>query len=378
MFLKIKKFIKEPTRFLKDIRLFHNFFYKELNENEIFEYLDSNIDKPKLILCYFAEWKKSFITDFLPDYNLIYLKKKYWSAPTLKWLLNQGHNVLIWGYLEPQYITSNPKYKNQITRCEDGFIRSTGLGCLHKPPITLTLDKNGLYYNCKSENDLKNLILNTKLNKASCLKIRKLIDEFQDKGLSKYNHSPKVDLIKKLNLSSANNILVIEQVDKDMSIKYGCKNKITSLDLLERVSKTYPNKCILYKVHPDNIEKKNRHKNLNKIKKFTNVKLIDFNVMPKSIFDVVDEVHTITSLMGFEAALHSKKVTCYGSPFYSGWGVTKDLESDFKANKKIEEVFYAAYCKYPIYLNEKKLSNEDLTLAEYVKKLNKIDIELSE
>jgi CRISPR/Cas system CMR-associated protein Cmr3 (group 5 of RAMP superfamily) len=55
MFLKIKKFIKEPTRFLKDIRLFHNFFYKELNENEIFEYLDSNIDKPKLILCYFAE-----------------------------------------------------------------------------------------------------------------------------------------------------------------------------------------------------------------------------------------------------------------------------------------------------------------------------------
>ena len=39
-----------------------------------------------------------------------------------------------------------------------------------------------------------------------------------------------------------------------------------------------------------------------------------------------DEVHTITSLSGFEALLRDKKVTCYGAPFYSGWGLTEDKQ----------------------------------------------------
>ncbi len=35
---------------------------------------------------------------------------------------------------------------------------------------------------------------------------------------------------------------------------------------------------------------------------------------------ISDEVHTLTSLTGFEALLHSKKVVGYGLPFYAGWG----------------------------------------------------------
>ena len=33
-----------------------------------------------------------------------------------------------------------------------------------------------------------------------------------------------------------------------------------------------------------------------------------------------DEVHTGTSLMGFEALLRGISVTTYGQPFYAGWG----------------------------------------------------------
>ncbi|MGJ7724790.1 capsular polysaccharide export protein, LipB/KpsS family [Escherichia coli] len=30
----------------------------------------------------------------------------------------------------------------------------------------------------------------------------------------------------------------------------------------------------------------------------------------------------MTSLSGFEALLHGKRVFCYGMPFYAGWGLT--------------------------------------------------------
>ena len=33
----------------------------------------------------------------------------------------------------------------------------------------------------------------------------------------------------------------------------------------------------------------------------------------------------MTSLLGFEALLRGKTVTCLGAPFYAGWGLTHDL-----------------------------------------------------
>ena len=38
-----------------------------------------------------------------------------------------------------------------------------------------------------------------------------------------------------------------------------------------------------------------------------------------------DAVWTMTSLLGFEALLRGKPVTCLGAPFYAGWGLTRDL-----------------------------------------------------
>jgi capsular polysaccharide export protein len=37
-----------------------------------------------------------------------------------------------------------------------------------------------------------------------------------------------------------------------------------------------------------------------------------------SSLSAVDEVHTLTSLAGFQALLRGKPVTCYGQPFYAG------------------------------------------------------------
>ncbi|HEX9859453.1 MAG TPA: capsular polysaccharide biosynthesis protein, partial [Paracoccaceae bacterium] len=46
---------------------------------------------------------------------------------------------------------------------------------------------------------------------------------------------------------------------------------------------------------------------------------------PVALLTQVDEVWTMTSLLGFEALLRGKSVTCLGAPFYAGWGLTRDL-----------------------------------------------------
>ena len=33
----------------------------------------------------------------------------------------------------------------------------------------------------------------------------------------------------------------------------------------------------------------------------------------------------MTSLTGFEALMRGVQVTCLGTPFYAGWGLTRDL-----------------------------------------------------
>ena len=52
------------------------------------------------------------------------------------------------------------------------------------------------------------------------------------------------------------------------------------------------------------------------------------------LLNQVDNVHTMSSLSGFEALLKGKKVFCYGAPFYAGWGLTEDFL------KLIEEIKY--------------------------------------
>lgn len=44
-----------------------------------------------------------------------------------------------------------------------------------------------------------------------------------------------------------------------------------------------------------------------------------------ALLDRVDAVHVLTSLTGFEALMRGREVICHGTPFYAGWGLTRDL-----------------------------------------------------
>src|SRR3546814_17577870 len=44
-------------------------------------------------------------------------------------------------------------------------------------------------------------------------------------------------------------------------------------------------------------------------------------ISPASLLRHMDHVYVVTSQMGFEALLHGVPVTCFGMPWYAGWGV---------------------------------------------------------
>jgi capsular polysaccharide export protein len=69
--------------------------------------------------------------------------------------------------------------------------------------------------------------------------------------------------------------------------------------------------------------------------------------------DVADEVHTMTSLVGFEGLLRGKRVVVHGQPFYAGWGLT---ESHNPHPRRTRTLTLDALCagtllRYPRYLN---------------------------
>jgi capsular polysaccharide export protein len=67
----------------------------------------------------------------------------------------------------------------------------------------------------------------------------------------------------------------------------------------------------------------------------------------------VDEVHTLTSLAGFEALLRGKRVVCYGQPFYAGWGLTEDRLPVARRNRQLtlDELVAGALFAYPTYVS---------------------------
>jgi capsular polysaccharide export protein len=84
----------------------------------------------------------------------------------------------------------------------------------------------------------------------------------------------------------------------------------------------------------------------------------------------VDEVHVLTSLTGFEALLRDKKVTCYGQPFYAGWGLTYDLIPHPRRTRRLtlDELVTGTLILYPTYVSRTtgKFTTAETVLDELI------------
>lgn len=310
---------------------------------DILEILIPNIEfqkkLPDSIVAYgFSPWKKKFIRDFLNfPKNTVKFKNFFKPAKT--------EHVFAWG--KKAKLLKDKCYKNVVT-VEDGFIRSIGLGASLIRPCSLVFDNVGIYYDATKPSRIENLLQTTQLTSAQYIRAQKLGNSLVELNISKYNVGSVDKLLRPETDKKV--LLVIGQVEDDMSIQLGGVGIKTNLDLLKEVRVNNPNTYIIYKPHPDVHAGLRTGKIKEKIVlQFANQIELESSIL--ECFEICDEVHTMTSLSGFEALLRGIKVYCYGLPFYAGWGLTTDKYSCSRRNKKLdlETLVYVTLVDYAVY-----------------------------
>jgi len=235
---------------------------------------------------------------------------------------------------------------------EDGFLRSFGLGVNKVPPLSIVVDDVGIYYDASRPSLLEN-ILNTSGWESDNLitNAQRAISLILEHGLSKYNHAPDapVSLFKN---TERPKVLVVDQTQGDMSVVLGLADKSSFDRVYEAARHENPDAEIYIKTHPDVIAGKKKGY-LTDIKKDENTVIIREDINPPSLIRNMDRVYVVSSHLGFEALLLNKPVTCFGMPFYAGWGVTDDRVLCPRRVRKrtVLEIFAAAYLKYARYID---------------------------
>lgn len=311
----------------------------------------------RIYLFGFSLWKLWFIKlgPFFGN-NIIFIHTFFGQKPLQKALdknLDSTCAVYIWGKQNfsdlEDYASSN---QIPIFRVEDGFIRSIGLGSDLTQPYSLVIDSKGIYFDPSQPSDLEHLLQNHQFREEEINRAQIIRQYLVDKKISKYNLYDSVDL----EFPHHKTIIIVPgQVDDDASIRCGAPG-MNNLELLKQVRKNRPNAYIVFKPHPD-VLVGNRSGHVEKEVALQYCDQIVTTVGIDSVLAHADEVHTMTSLVGFEAIMRNKKVVTYGVPFYAGWGLSEDLQSCTRRTRKltIDELVAGVYLLYPQYIDPETL-----------------------
>lgn len=252
--------------------------------------------------------------------------------------VRMGRGVIVWAGKEPPDLPADLP----CLRIEDGFIRSRGLGARLVPPLSLVADDLGIYYDPSRPSRLEHLIAQP-LDDIARQRTQVLLDRLRGANLSKYNLAGATPDLPK----AGNRILVPGQVEDDASIRLGAGGIRTNLDLLRAARAAHPEGFIIYKPHPD-VEAGLRP---GAVSAAGLADMVAVQADPIGLILQCDLVFTMTSLLGFEALLRGRPVTCTGAPFYAGWGLTQDLGvvPDRRTRVDLLQLVHAALIAYPRY-----------------------------
>jgi len=304
--------------------------------------------RPVVAVGFYPHWRP-VLAGFVQGVSIRHVRKLEGIAP--------GSVVLVWG----QKTLPGVPEDCTVVRLEDGFLRSVGLGAEFARPLSWVLDFEHLYFDARGASNLEHLLNTHSFSDAERTRAKSLLNEIQAAGLTKYNTGQG---IWKRPAGQAQVILVPGQVESDASIAFGSPEVQSNIGLLRAVRESHPNAWIVYKPHPDVVAgARKAGKNESSAADLCDEVITD--VAMDSLLAEVDEVHTMTSLTGFEALIRHKAVTCYGLPFYAGWGLTDDKLTCARRSRQLglKELAHAVLIQYPLYVSRE---SGDYTTPEYI------------
>jgi len=290
----------------------------------------------------FAFWKQENVSPLLWNGSTPFAFQR--TAPA------QHGAVAIWRSKTPrETVAELEKRGTALIEVEDGFLRSNGLGADCIPPLSLTVDRLGAYFDPAQPSELEELLQAGRFDAEMLARAREVRSLIISAGLGKYERG-RVRLER--TGGDRRHILVPGQVEDDRSVQTGGAG-MTNIELLRRVREQSADTYILYKPHPDVVA---GHRNGSVAERaclqFADQVIADVPI--SALIEMVDEVHVNTSLTGFEALMRDTPVATYGAPFYAGWGLTRDLgavPSRRTARRTLDELVAATLLIYPRYLD---------------------------
>lgn len=278
-------------------------------------------------------WKRKQFQRFFGQHKPVVFTDSLENAPI-------GRRRMVWA-------STAKRHDETVMRVEDGFVRSRGLGAQLTPPLSLVCDDLGTYYDSSRPSRLEELIAKrATLRPDQQRRAANLRKRLTEEGLSKYNlrnNAPPPD---------ARGILVVGQVQDDASVLTGAGDIATNAALLAAARAARPDAQLIYKPHPD-VEAGLRDGGDDLAGQCDQLAQ---KTDPSTLLGQVDEVWTMTSLLGFEALLRGVPVVTTGVPFYAGWGLTDDrgnVPPRRRADVSLDGLVHAALIDYPRYFDPK-------------------------
>jgi len=296
---------------------------------------------PPIVYAYGFSWRKhAIIKRFVPA--SVRFVRRLSAVP-------KNSHLLVWG--SPEQDLSN----YNVLQVEDGFIRSVGLGAMLIKPSSLVIDPVGIYYDSSRPSLLEQILETDDFSPDLLGRASRLRQHIIEKKITKYNLNSNQRWIKPNDIQSPV-ILVVGQVESDASLRCGSPIIRRNIDLLKIVREHNPKAHLLYKPHPDVVAGL-REQGINEEEATQYANKVITNIAIDHLYEHIDELHTLTSLSGFEALMRGIKVVCYGQPFYSGWGLTRDIYPIRNRRKKhisLDKLVAATLILYPVYRGDNR------------------------
>ncbi|WP_234033038.1 capsular polysaccharide export protein, LipB/KpsS family [Erythrobacter rubeus] len=318
--------------------------------------IDANRGGPSQTIvgaCGISWWKRDEIRRFLwvPEVSLRIVSN---ASRALDIAQERGGALAIWpSRISPSVLEDAKRRGIPLVRVEDGFVRSVGLGTNLVPPSSVIVDRQGIHYDPDAPSDLEEILANTVFSGDLLERARKLRQAIVKNRISKYARGSASDPEAPALSARGRIVLVPGQVEDDMSVVYGGGGLTSNLELLRRARELEPGAHLVWRPHPD-VDAGHR---AGAVADDDALKFADSIVREGTMADLlgsVDAVHVLTSLSGFEALLRGLDVTCHGTPFYAGWGLTTDIGSVPERRARVlslDELVAGVLLLYPRYLD---------------------------
>ncbi|WP_373414056.1 capsular biosynthesis protein [Ensifer aridi] len=238
---------------------------------------------------------------------------------------------------------------------EDGFLRSVGLGKDGGAPVSIIADDKALPVDAGRASRLE-LLIAAAASSDEEITGKRIRERMVRHKLSKYNNLPHRQPV--IEPSHRRRILLVDQVFGDVSVERALGSR-RSFDRMLNDALASGAQCVV-RTHPDVMAGYRKGYITERAAGTTGVVLLADKVSVASILDVVDEVWTVSSQVGFDALMRDIPVRCYAVPFYAGWGLTEDrggvaakpaLARRASARPSVDQLTVAALGLYPRYRN---------------------------